>query len=111
MRTVLLAIAGALVLIAGGLHFARGQGHAENHDWYQHLQNRMGYSCCNDKDGRPAAVWRDANGEVWTKLGGRTVRVPPDRVLDDKLNLRPLTGHIFEQDGYIRCALVGGAGG
>lgn len=114
MKTLLLAIAGALILIAGGLHFARGQGHAENHDWYKDLKQPVsGGSCCNaltadgEGDCRPATVWRDEAGIVrW----GRQI-VPHSAVLPDYKNHQPLTGHICERNGRIYCALVGGAGG
>ena len=42
--------------------------------------------------------------------GGKAVAVPPAAVLPDRLNQRPLTGHICEKDGYFYCAFVGGNG-
>ena len=86
-------------------------GHRENHGWYEQLHSKQGYSCCNDRDCRPAAVWRDEKGVVRARLNGQTVIVPHEAVLDDKLNQSPLTGHLCEHANYIYCALVGGSGG
>lgn len=115
---VALIVAGCLLLLAYGAraqdgHY--GHGHAENHDWYKNLQTNQGYSCCNGDaehgDCRPAAVWRDAEGRVWTRIDGNRTLVPPAAVLPDRMNQKPLTGHICERGGYFYCALVGGAGG
>lgn len=96
----------------------RGHGHAEHHDWYKDLtQPDTGYSCCNavtaegEGDCRPGSVWRDSDGTVWARLNGQSVAVPPNKVLPDSKNLKPITGHICEKNGNFYYALVGGAGG
>lgn len=121
-----LSVACLLVLIAGGgismCHEARGQsgrhgdGHAENHDWYQRLQTPQGYSCCNgstperEGDCRPVQARPADNGGWEAYFGGRWQSVPAERILPDHLNRVPLHAHICEQDGYVRCFLKGGGG-
>lgn len=69
-----------------GIH---GQGHAENHDWYQQLnQPGTSYSCCNaltDKDPngdcRPTRAYMKDDGTWRAMIDGRWVPVPPRVVL------------------------------
>lgn len=39
-------VAVSLVALGWGLARAQHAGHAENHNWYQHLKTPHGYSCC-----------------------------------------------------------------
>ena len=72
---------------AQGMH---GQGHAQNHDWYQQLkQPGTGYSCCNgtangiEGDCRPTRAYIGDDG-IWRALiDGRWVSVPPRVALKD----------------------------
>jgi hypothetical protein len=66
----------------------RGQGHAENHDWYQELkQPGTGYSCCNgttggiDGDCRPTRAYLTDDGQWRALIDGKWVLVPPRAVL------------------------------
>jgi len=66
----------------------RGDGHAENHDWYKELrQPDTGYSCCNgstttgEGDCRPTRAYRSDDGMWYALLDGRWVPVPPRVVL------------------------------
>ena len=89
MRAVIAAIflchIGAGAFAQDGHH---GQGHAENHDWYQGLkQPGTGASCCNGSSGgvegdcRPTRAYVDDDG-VWRALiDGRWTVVPPRAVL------------------------------
>lgn len=89
MRAVIAAIflchIGAGAFAQDGHH---GQGHAENHDWYQGLkQPGTGASCCNggaggvEGDCRPTRAYVDDDG-VWRALiDGRWTVVPPRAVL------------------------------
>lgn len=65
-----------------------GQGHADNHDWYQELkQPGTGYSCCNGRtatsegDCRPTRAYLNDDGMWYALLNGRWVPVPPRVVL------------------------------
>jgi hypothetical protein len=66
-----------------------GQGHAENHDWYQHLkQPGTSYSCCNgtrngvEGDCRPTRAYIDEETGKWkAMINGQYVTVPPHLVL------------------------------
>ena len=86
-------------------------GHAENHDWYQTL-NQPGttYSCCNgDKIGgdcRPTRAFQDDDGMWHAQVEGRWVTVPNRAVLKD---LAPDGGsHICaSKGGYIFCFIGG----
>lgn len=95
---------------------ARGDGHAEHHDWYRDLLTPLGYSCCNgdqpDKPGdcRPVQARPRDDGSWEAFVGGTWRPVPPERILPDRLNRVPLHAHICEQDGYVRCFLRGGGG-
>ena len=95
---------------AQGMH---GQGHAQNHDWYQQLkQPGTGYSCCNgtangiEGDCRPTRAYIGDDG-IWRALiDGRWVSVPPRVVLKD---LAPDgRSHICaSRSGLIYCFLGG----
>ena len=89
-QRIVLCLVAALAIAAGaraqtGQH---GEGHAENHDWYQQLkQPGTGYSCCNgtingiEGDCRPTRAYLADDG-VWRALvDGRWVPVPPRVVL------------------------------
>jgi len=95
---------------AQGIH---GQGHAQNHDWYQQLkQPGTGYSCCNgtingiEGDCRPTRAYIGDDG-IWRALiDGRWISVPPRVVLKD---LAPDgRSHICaSRSGLIYCFLGG----
>jgi hypothetical protein len=65
-----------------------GQGHTENHDWYQELkQPGTGYSCCNGRnassegDCRPTRAYLSDDGMWYAMIDGRWVPIPPSVVL------------------------------
>ena len=65
-----------------------GQGHSENHDWYQDLkQPETGYSCCNgsssssEGDCRPTRAYLSDDGLWYAMIDGRWVPIPPRVVL------------------------------
>ena len=65
-----------------------GEGHSENHDWYQELkQPETGYSCCNGRsntsegDCRPTRAYLNDDGMWYALINGRWVPVPPKAVL------------------------------
>ncbi len=71
-----------------------GQGHAENHDWYQKLQQPGSKaSCCNaqkkrpdgtlEGDCRPTRAYQKDDGMWYALVDGRWVQVPPRVVLKD----------------------------
>ena len=67
----------------------RGEGHAQNHDWYQDLrQPGTGYSCCNgsargnEGDCRPTRAYQDDEGRWFALLNGRWVAIAPQVILD-----------------------------
>lgn len=69
-------------------HGWHGQGHAENHDWYQELkQPGTGFACCNgtingvEGDCRPTRAYLNDDGLWYALLDGRWVPVPPRVVL------------------------------
>ena len=77
--------AGAVAFAQDGHH---GQGHAENHDWYQGLkQPGTGFSCCNgtangvEGDCRPTRAYLNDDGNWYALLDGNWVPVPPRVVL------------------------------
>jgi hypothetical protein len=123
-RCVLSVFAFAWVF-AGGMAFAQdghspsdalgrhGQGHAENHDWYQQLkQPGTGFSCCNgttngiEGDCRPTRAYLNDDGNWYALLDGRWVPVPPRVVLKQ---LAPDgSSHICaSKSGLIYCFLGG----
>jgi hypothetical protein len=65
-----------------------GQGHAENHDWYERLKRPdTGASCCNgttataEGDCRPTRAYQGDDGAWRALMNGRWVPVPPKVVL------------------------------
>jgi hypothetical protein len=91
----------------------RGEGHAENHDWYRDLkQPGTGLSCCNgttngvEGDCRPTRAYVNEEGQWYALLNGRWVPVPPRVVLRD---LAPDgRSHICaSKNGMIYCFLGG----
>jgi hypothetical protein len=90
-----------------------GQGHAENHDWYQQLkQPGTGYSCCTgtvngiEGDCRPTRAYQTDDGTWRALINGRWVPVPPRVVLQQ---LAPDgNSHICaSRSGMIYCFLGG----
>ena len=90
-----------------------GQGHAENHDWYQELkQPGTGYSCCNgavngiEGDCRPTRAYLTDEGQWRALIDGKWVLVPPRAVLKQ---LAPDgSSHICaSRSGMIYCFLGG----
>jgi hypothetical protein len=78
------AIAGPVIAQQGN----HGQGHSENHDWYQELkQPGTGYSCCNgtingiEGDCRPTRAYLTDEGQWRALIDGKWVLVPPRAVL------------------------------
>jgi hypothetical protein len=97
---------------------ARAQGgHAEGHDWYQHLKTRSGWSCCNAEtadgngDCRPVQARARDDGQWEAYYGGGWQIVPAEAILADSLNHEPFRAHICERAGFVYCFLRGGAGG
>lgn len=75
----------SLALPQDGQH---GQGHSENHDWYEKLkQPGSGASCCNgtingvEGDCRPTRAYQKDDGNWYALLDGRWIQVPPKVVL------------------------------
>ena len=73
-----------------------GQGHAENHDWYEKLKRPgSNASCCSgSKDGvegdcRPTRAYQKDDGNWYALLNGRWVPVPP-KVAPDTTLVRPV---------------------
>jgi hypothetical protein len=67
-----------------------GQGHAENHDWYEKLKRPgSNTSCCNGTrngvqgDCRPTRAYQRDDGNWYALVNGRWVLVPPKVVLKD----------------------------
>lgn len=96
----------------------RGHGHAEHHDQYRHLSNpQTGMHCCNAQtadgqgDCRPGAVWRDIDGQIKARIGGRIVRVPESALLPPEMNPHAPVGLICEKNDMFYCAALSGAGG
>jgi hypothetical protein len=82
---LLLAVTG-MAAMARAQSGHRGDGHAENHDWYQDLkQPETGYSCCNGDatsgDCRPTRAYLTEDGTWRALLDGKWVNVPPRVVL------------------------------
>ncbi|MDP2333585.1 MAG: hypothetical protein Q8M19_23165 [Reyranella sp.] len=91
-----------------------GQGHAENHDWYEKLkQPGSNASCCNGtKDGvegdcRPTRAYQKDDGVWYALLNGRWVPVPPRVVLKQ---LAPDgNSHICASKGGMIYCFLGGS--
>ncbi len=90
-----------------------GEGHAENHDWYQHLkQPGTGFACCNgtkngvEGDCRPTRAYMNDDGTWRALINGIWVPVPPRVVLKQ---LAPDgSSHICaSKSGMIYCFLGG----
>ncbi|WP_305186623.1 hypothetical protein [Reyranella sp.] len=105
------AVAGARAIAQDGNH---GQGHAENHDWYEKLkQPGSNASCCNGpKDGvegdcRPTRAYQKDDGVWYALLNGRWVPVPPRVVLKQ---LAPDgNSHICANKGGVIFCFLGGS--
>jgi hypothetical protein len=123
MRLSALSMAAALLLahsVAAQDHHHRaqghhGQGHVENHDWYEKLkQPGTGYSCCNaltDKnpngDCRPTRAYLQDDGTWRAMIDGRWTPVPPRVVLKD---LAPDgNSHICASKGGMIFCFIGGS--
>jgi hypothetical protein len=114
MRAALIATFIALVgtgALAQDGHY--GQGHSENHDWYQGLrQPGTGASCCNgsangvEGDCRRTRAYIGDDGVWHALIEGRWVVVPPRVVLQ---NLAPDgNSHICAgRSGAIYCFIGG----
>lgn len=105
-------LGGSIASAQSGMH---GDGHAQNHKWYNELkQPHTNYSCCNDKDCRPVkAEMREDGWYVWIDVYGQMkwVLVPPRNILDQRLNKEPFRNHVCASPmGYIYCFLAGSAG-
>jgi len=90
-----------------------GQGHAENHDWYQQLkQPGTGYSCCNgtingvEGDCRPTRAYLNDDGQWYAQVDGRWVLVPP-RVVLQQLAPDGRSHICASKSGMIYCFLGG----
>lgn len=102
---LLLALAlSSPALAQSGQH---GDGHAENHDWYNGLKQPGGKaSCCSNKDCRPTRAYVDDEGNWRAVLSGQWVTVPRDRVLSTKAP--DGNSHICANDfGLIFCFIGG----
>ena len=92
----------------------RGDGHAENHDWYRTLKTKSGWSCCSGDEGhgdcRPVLAHQRQDGEWEAYFSGAWQEIPRDAILRDELNRVPLHAHICERAGFVYCFLKGGGG-
>ena len=113
----------ALIGVAAGVEaFSQdghhGNGHAQNHDWYQQLkQPGTGYSCCNgtingpngtsiEGDCRPTRAYMGDDG-VWRALiDGKWITVPP-RVVLQQLAPDGRSHVCASRSGLIYCFLGG----
>ncbi len=108
------ATVGARAIAQDGQH---GQGHSENHDWYEKLkQPGSNASCCNaqkkradgtlEGDCRPTRAYQKDDGMWYALLNGRWIQVPPRVVL--KTLAPDGNSHICaSQAGNIFCFLGG----
>jgi hypothetical protein len=92
---------------------SHGQGHAENHDWYQQLkQPGTGFSCCNgtingvEGDCRPTRAYLNDDGQWYAQVDGRWVLVPP-RVVLQQLAPDGRSHICASKSGMIYCFLGG----
>ncbi len=90
-----------------------GQGHSENHDWYEKLkQPGTGYSCCNgtingvEGDCRPTRAYLNDDGQWYAQVDGRWVLVPP-RVVLQQLAPDGRSHICASKSGMIYCFLGG----
>jgi len=90
-----------------------GQGHAENHDWYEKLkQPGSNASCCNgtingvEGDCRPTRAYQKDDGVWYALLNGRWVPVPP-RVVLQQLSPDGNSHICAGKSGVIFCFLGG----
>jgi hypothetical protein len=90
-----------------------GQGHAENHDWYEKLkQPGSNASCCNgttngvEGDCRPTRAYQKDDGMWYALLNGRWVPVPP-RVVLQQLSPDGNSHICAGKSGVIFCFLGG----
>src|ERR1700730_7589816 len=68
----------------------RGSGHPEYHDAYQNLHNnKMGVSCCHDRDCRPTQAKQVMEGDEghWeVMINGNWVRVEPRTIIPKSID-------------------------
>lgn len=90
-----------------------GQGHTENHDWYQQLkQPGTTYSCCNgssngaEGDCRPTRAYQRDDGMWYALIDGRWVAIPP-RVVLQQLSPDGNSHVCAGKSGVIYCFLGG----
>ena len=90
-----------------------GQGHAQNHDWYQDLkQPDTGYSCCNgsangiEGDCRPTRAYLTEEGQWRALIDGQWVLIPP-RVVLKQLAPDGRSHICASRSGMIYCFLGG----
>jgi hypothetical protein len=86
MRALLaLCLAASCALSAAGVTAQTRDGHDAFHSWYQGLRSPEGDSCCNEKDCHPVdSRYVEGAPAEWMleiRIGGRWVRVPPQRIL------------------------------
>ena len=79
---VLMAFAVAVAVIgpAWAQSGNRGDGHAENHDWYRTLKTKSGWSCCSGDEGhgdcRPVLAHQRQDGEWEAYFSGAWQEIP-----------------------------------
>jgi hypothetical protein len=114
-RLVMPGLAAAFVATAAFAQSGeRGEGHAQNHDWYRLLKTKSGWSCCNGDQGhgdcRPVRARQTVDGQWEAFFSGSWQSIPPDAILRDDLNKQPLQAHICERAGFVYCFLRSGSG-
>ena len=72
---------GTLSGVASAQEGHHGQGHETYHSWYESLYDRMGNSCCNDRDCRPTDHRTNAEGDHEVMVDGSWMKVPPETIL------------------------------
>ena len=90
-----------------------GQGHSENHDWYEKLkQPGTGFSCCNgtingvEGDCRPTRAFVDGEGHWRAWNGSAWLMVPQERVLPADY-AGDGRSHLCEKQGFVYCFTPG----